>query len=263
MPAPQMDGPMYAPGLDCDGDGGVVQYVTPSNFKVALRRLFFIKDDGSEIDIVSDTGTLSTAQVYDLTSEVILPSQSVSPGNYPAAKAAFYYFEITMAINDPPAPQAIRVYLSDDDFPQEGNLGHHQGDVTLVDSSGNELGWVSPAAPWTRDNLSSFRPNFSGAGGADPETGHLRGLYGNGALWNQPAFMQGSNQDTFLVTSPLNLAVAATDRSITFAFDLKDCWFYEDFDNDQTFDPCLNTSDACAPNAEWTPILNPPSVTVD
>ena len=35
------DGEGYASGLDCDGDGGTVAYTTPTQFKVAIRKLSF------------------------------------------------------------------------------------------------------------------------------------------------------------------------------------------------------------------------------
>ena len=252
---PSTDEPGYAAGLDCDEDGGTIQYITPSSFKVAVKKLTFYKDDDEALEVIPDSGTLAEANAYDLSSPVTLFQDDLPAGNYTSVEAELYYYEIEMPINNPSATQAIRVYLSDDDFSQEGSLGHHQGDITFIDFNGDEIGWVSEGAAWAADSLQADRGTITGAGGEDPETGHLRGLYGNEDLWNQIDFMQGESQDIFTLFMNLDLAIESTDKTITFSFDVKDSWFYEDFDDDQTFNPCENTTDACAEGSEWSPIF--------
>lgn len=259
VPAPSLDSSGYNSGLDCDGDGGLIRYVTPSSFKVAFKKLTFVKSDGTEVDIIADKGTLANSTVYDLTSEINIATKNLSVGTYPSFKGEIYYYEIKMAINNPSVVQSLRVYLSDDDFAQEGSLGHHQGDITFIDNDGNELGWVPAAEQWTQGNLLASRGSINGAGGTDPETGHLRGLFGNTDLWNQADFMQGNSKDIYIFEGELNLTVSDTDKIVTLTFDLKDSWFYEDFDNNQLFNPCDGTNDACAVNAEWAPIFKEPS----
>ena len=53
---PTMDGPEYVAGLDCDNDTGFTAFLTPQTFKVAIKRLSFVKSDGS-VDVVPDSGT--------------------------------------------------------------------------------------------------------------------------------------------------------------------------------------------------------------
>lgn len=259
-PPPPQDEPSYEAGLDCDGDGGVIRYITPSSFKIAFKKITFIKDSENIIEIIPDVGALADAIIYDLTSEITISHQSLPTGNYPSFEADIYYYEIQMEINNPPVLQTLRVYLSDDDFPAEGNLGHHQGDITFIDSDGNEIGWV--CEKWEESSLQSHRGDINGGGGTDPETGHLRGLYGCTNLWNQPRFMQGSNQDIYQLSEYLGLTIEDTSKTIIFSFNVKDTWFYEDFDNDQTFNPCDSTYDACSENAAWSPLFDKPDIII-
>jgi len=259
---PVWDQPGYEAGLDCDNDGGVIQYITPTNYKVAFKRLTFIRDDGTEVDIIADTGTLANSVVLDITSQVTIASPALLSGDYTLIEGEIYYYELEMSINDPSVTQAIRVYLSDDDFAGEGNMGHHQGDITLIAANGTELGWVDGGAEWEPAALVAPRGSINGAGGTDAETGHLRGLYGDTSLWNQTAFVQGSTQDIYIAAWPLNLTVEETDQTVVFSFRVGDSWFYEDFDNNQQFNPCGGVSDACAGGAEWSPLFPAVSISV-
>lgn len=260
-----MDGPEYVAGLDCDGDGGTTAFLTPLTFKVAVKRLSFIKSDGS-IDIVPDSGTLAQATVFDITSQVTISQLALTAGLYTGIEAELYYYEITMPLNsNPTLTQSIRVYLSDDDFPAEGSLGHHQGDITFIDQNGVELGWVGVGIPWTVASLQTTTALVTRPGGTDPETGHQRGLFGNGDLWDQASFQQGASRDVFTVSVSLGGIPLSADviKNVSLTFNVKDSWFWEDFDADGNFNPCEGgAQDACASNAEWAPIFNLPALTV-
>ena len=253
----------YAAGLDCDQDGGVIQYLTPSKFKIALKRLTLVKDNGDHVDFVQEAGMLSQSLVYDLTAQVTL-SQKIQAGTYNALQAEIYYYEIMMPINNPQGVQRIRVYLSDDDFPAEGSLGHHQGDITLIADDGNELGWVGVGTSWLTSTLQTDKSSVDRPGSTDTETGHQRGLFGDTTLWDQSEFVQGADRDIYLLTSPLSLVVSDKEKEIiTVTFDVKDTWFWEDFDGDGHFNPCENgTKDACAANAAWAPLFKVPVLSV-
>lgn len=268
-PAPSLDDPQYATGLDCDGDSGAINFVTPTTFKVAIKKLTFIKDDDTTVDIIPDTGTLTASEVYNLTSEItISPTDlSLSAGTYPTVEGEIYYYEITMEINSEDNIQTIRVYLSDDDFLSEEGVGlghHHQGDITLIDSDGTELGFVMEDSLWNADNLAAERGNINGAGLTDAETQHKRGLFGNTDLWNQENFNQGTSQDIYTFSEPLNLEITDASEAVLITFDVKDSWFYEDFDTtapeNAIFNPCVNgNQDGCG--GEWAPIFNLPNIT--
>ncbi len=227
-----LDVPGQPEGSDLDGDGGVVRYITPSVFKVAFKSLYLEKDDNSKVYLIPDVGMLKNSEVLDLTNPVVLNNITIEDGHYKFAKGEVYYYEIKMPINIPSKEQRIRIYLSDDDFPSEGNLGHHQGDICFVDEQGNELGWVKGGEKWDAGNLLSMRSNVcNGAGGIDPETGHSRGLYGNSAMWNAPLYTQGTSQDIMIGMSEIDLTIESSSRiSIEFVFNVKNTWFYEDFD---------------------------------
>lgn len=287
-------------GQDSDGDGGVWRAITPSNFKVAFKKLTLNNSNGTVVELIPDKSTLSNSTVIDLSSQVQTISSSDLPdGIYNGISAEIYYYQITMPINIPQAEQTIRVYLSDDDFSQEGSLGHHQGDITLTDASGIEKGWAKGGEPWILTNLNTTRTaDNNGAGGQDAETSHYRGFYGDTSLWNNPLVIngvtiynpvQGANQDILAITFPLSLTVSSTSNfEINIAFNIENTWLYEDFDASGTagyavFNPgaggftTTNTAlnppsnllqdaswhnDSTGVGAEWTPVFNVPIITI-
>ncbi len=256
------DHPDYGAGLDCDGDGGVITLVTPSQFKVACKRLSIIHEDGTVHDVIPDVGSLSDAQVVDLATEVSVADIVLAGGRYNQWEAEFYYYEMVIPVGSPAVDRTVRIYLGDDDFPQEGNGGHHQGDITLISASGQELGFVMPAHTWDIANLAPSRGEIMGSGGVDPETGHMRGLYGDAGMWNQQQFQQGASRDIYILVGGLDLVVDGDGATLVLRFDLAETWFFEDFDGSGTFNPCEDSIEACSAGAAWSPILYPPVATV-
>jgi hypothetical protein len=261
-----MDGPDYVAGLDCDGDGGTVQYITPESFKIAFKRLSFTTGSSDKFDIIPDRGTLANSLVFDITSLATIAQPPIAVGTYASFQAEIYYYEIKMKINtSPEITQSLRIYLSDDDFPSEGSLGHHQGDITFIDTSGAEIGWVGVATPWIAASLQHDKTSVDRPGSIDSETGHKRGQFGDSAFWNRTALNQGSGKDIYLMEKPLGLVInGTTGKTVTFTFSIKDSWFYEDFDGNQKFNPCESAAakDACVQNAEWAAIFNPPAISI-
>lgn len=230
-------------GQDQDGDGGVWTEITPTNFKVAIKRVKLIQNDGTVLDLIPDAGTLANSQVYDLSTDSITVSADEIPnGTYQYIEFEIYYFQITMNMNIPAAEQTIRVYMSDDNFPAEGELGHHQGDITLINADvTTEAGWARGGEPWTVNHVDTTRTAAqNGAAGTDTETGHDRGFFGDSTFWNNGYSgvfdpEQGANQDIFTVNSPIGLTVEDdTDITISLIFHLTDTWGFEDFDPEGT-----------------------------
>lgn len=258
-------------GGDEDGDGALTRYISPSSFKVAFKSLTFLTDDGDEFEAIVDTGTLVNSEVLDLSQVVtVTNAQSLPTNNYTKYRAEIYYYEIVMPINiSPELTQTIRLYMSDDDFTSEGNLKHHQGDIVFVDTNGDELGWVPAGDEWIESKLhaiTGLRPDYSGAGGTDAETGHKRGLFGDANLWNREEFEQGANQDIFISEGDLDLDLSDGNAStVTFTFDISNTWFYEDFDSNEKFNPCQDGGglEACSSGAEWSPIFNDPNISIE
>lgn len=245
----------YVAGTDCDSDGGVVAYLDPTGFKVALKRLALVMSDSTYVDLIADTGTLADSVVLDLANPVQLDVSSIPQGTYTSFYVEFYYYDLAMGLYG--ETKEMRIYLSDDDFPAEGNLGNHQGDLRMKDAS-NVFGFVFPGVAWTDANLVYTRPGgVIGASTPDPETGHYRGLYGNDDLWNAAPFMQGADKDIFAVQDILNMTgvtVGSTGGTMTVTFDLTESWFFEDFNANGLFEPCINDSaEGCG--GEWTPVF--------
>jgi hypothetical protein len=250
-----------APGLDCDNDGGIVRYLSSAGFKVSIKRMALVNTDGSLADIIPDTGTLANAEYFDLNNPVTISQVAIPTGNYNAFYVEFYYYDINMPIHG--ADRDIRIYLSDDDFAQEGSHGHHQGDV-LMKALGDGVYKFVFGGAWDDASLQTVRnpagnTELVGAGGTDPQTGHKRGLFGDADFWNGTDFNQGATQDIFKITMPSPVTIPVTDGgSFTLSFDLQDTWFFEDFDNNQIFSPCTGSIEACDERAAWAPVF--PSV---
>lgn len=262
---PEMDSPGLADGLDCDGDGGVVAHVTPSQYTLALKRVTMLAEDGDDIDLIEDSGTLAESEVINFTPEdhsetvIEIAPEDLVAGTYTGLRFEIYYFQLTFPVGG--ETKNVRFYMSDDDFDAEGNLGHHQGDVTLIGNDGAELGWING----TWDEVSDDRSVQSGASTADPETDHERGFFGNNDQWNATPQMQGDGQDIFAFDLPFDIPIPIPEPAditenteITATFSVADTFFYEDFDN-PTLDECTGFcpeegGEAGLPNAEWAPL---------
>jgi len=259
--APGDDSPAYAAGLDCDGDSGPIAFLTPSVYKVAFKRVTFVHETDGPQHAVPDAGKLSASGVVDITQEVTIGDLVVPGGRYTQLEVELYWFELVLGQGA--AQKHVRIYLSDDDFASEGALGHHQGDITLVDDAGNESGFVAPAKPWTAAEVTATRGDTQGAGGVDAETGHKRGLFGNTALWDKDGFAQGAQKDVYIISQAIDRSITKDGTKIAFVFDVKDAWFFEDFNQDGQFSPCEGSKEACDAGAAWAPLFREPSITVE
>lgn len=266
------DDPSLADGLDCDADGGVVAHVTPSTYAIAFKRITLnAASGGTDVDLLADTGTLAAAEVVDFTSAdstesvITIAPSSLTAGTYSGITAELYYFQLTFPVGG--TTRHVRIYMSDDDFTAEGSRGHHQGDITFIDDSGTELGWVDDT--WS-SSLSSTRGTAqNGAGGTDSQTGHDRGYFGDATFWNQTALQQGSTQDIFTTTLDFATSLVIPDpatitdlTTITVTFSIADTFYYEDFAPQGTgFSPASGGEAACE-ECEWAPLAPEGSVSV-
>src|SRR3990167_8599725 len=144
LPDTTMDDPILEDGLDCDGDGGVVAHITPSRYALAFKRATLVPADvggvdAESVDLIADTGTLALSEVVDFTEDdssesiISIDSADLPAGTYSGVEVELYYFQLTFPVSG--TEQNVRVYMSDDDFDAEGNLGHHQGDITFIDDN--------------------------------------------------------------------------------------------------------------------------------
>lgn len=277
---PTMDDPSLADGLDCDGDGGVAAHVTPTEYALAFRSATLISSDGvaaHDIVLLADTGTLANSEVVDFTEDastesiVTVDPADLEAGAFAGIELKLYYFQMTFPVAG--VAQNVRTYMSDDDFPAEGNLGHHQGDITFIDANGVELGWVDDT--WLMSNLDTTRGDAqNGSGGVDSETGHDRGFFGNTDLWNGAAQMQGANQDVYVMYMPFDNVLDIPDPAtisdltvITVTFSVADTFYYEDFAPKNTaeypgFYPAAG-GEAASENGSWAPLTPTATVSVE
>lgn len=273
----EADDPILADGLDCDDDGGVVAHITPSRYALAFKRVTLIPEDADsdEIDFIADTGTLADSEIVDFTASdstetvVTIDPTDLSAGTYSGIEAELYYFQMTFPVDG--VTRNIRIYMSDDDFTSEGSLGHHQGDITYIDDSGTELGWIGP--DWSDDLVTERSEAQNGAGNnndtnGDPETGHQRGYFGNEELWDREDLMQGADQDIYLFTINFDEPLVIPDPStidglttITATFSTADTFYYEDFATQGTgWNPA---EDGVFDTGEWAPLTPSAELTVD
>jgi hypothetical protein len=263
------DSPTLANGLDCDADNGIVAHVTPSTYKVALKKIT-LKGSGTtqNITLQADSTTLALSTVYTFTSTstpstvVTIDPSDLTAGTYTGVELEIYYIEMTFPVAG--VTRNVRIYLSDDNFTAEGSLGHHQGDITFIDDTGTELGWVD--STWTAAGLTTTRgTGQNGAGGTDAETGHARGFFGNTDLWNATTFQQGATQDIYVTTISFDSSLTIPDIStiadlttVTLTFSTADTFYYEDFAPQDTADfPGFypdTGGEATSANAEWAPL---------
>ncbi len=268
-----MDSPILEEGLDCDDDGGIVTHITPTQYSVAFKKIVLVPEDvagedAASIDIIADTGTLAQSQVVDFTTDstsaTLLDGMDVTTlnGSYAGVQAEIYYIQMTFPVAG--VVRNVRIYFSDDDFEAEGNLGHHQGDITFAEDDDTELGWVD--STWLAANLVTTRgSDQNGAGETDAETGHDRGFFGNAEFWNAAELQQGSAQDIFTTTidfdEPLDFSqehTGITTVTVDLNFSVADTFYYEDFAPQNTADfPGFYPGDggeATSEQAEWAPL---------
>ncbi|MBI2340468.1 MAG: hypothetical protein HYU99_08930 [Deltaproteobacteria bacterium] len=281
-----MDSPILEDGLDCDGDDGIVEHITPSRYALAFKRATLLPadvegEDAESVDLIADTGTLAASEIVDFTEDdteesiISIDSADLPAGTYSGVEVELYYFQLTFQVAG--VEQNVRVYMSDDDFEAEGSLGHHQGDITFIDdndtsddlSDDTELGWID--STWLSENLSDTRGDGqNGAGGVDDETGHDRGFFGNEEQWEQEELNQGAEQDIYLATLDFDELLTIDPEvltTITAAFSVADTFYYEDFAPQDTADfPGFFPGDggeATAESGEWAPLIPTAEITAD
>ncbi|MGL1886644.1 MAG: hypothetical protein OCD76_09030 [Reichenbachiella sp.] len=250
------DHPGVTAGLDCDSDGGVVTFSTPSQFRGAFGDVY-VYNTTDTLSLLPKLGILTDAEIVNLNQTIVVAEILADRKPYTDIYVEVYYLDMKIPLNASGEEQWIRIYMSDDDFAHHMTTGHHQGDIILLDSLGNEQGWVAGCAPWTLANVSTTRStDHEGAGGIDSQTGHGRGFFGDEALWNQNTFMQGSTQDVYFTRAPISLNLTTgTEANITISFPIENTWYFEDFDANGVFSPGGNDIEMCTEGSTWAPLI--------
>jgi len=255
------DEPGFNANLDCDGDGGVIAYQTPESYTLVLKSLYFASADSSKayllnfnsLNDINETGIIKFTSASS-SAKVNLPSDFDTAFVPTAVGFEVYYFELTIILYG--KKTTLRIYMSDDDFANQGGGGHHQGDITYLDDDGTEH-WARGGFNWLSSPAETLnRGDFAnGDGGTDGETGHTRGMFGSAEFWNATGLNMGAQADIYFVKFDLTTGTLAA----TINFDIANTWFYENFDSDSaSFDPCT-TDEACAAGSAWAALF--PSIT--
>lgn len=232
--------------------------LAPLGYQIAVKSFLLNTDKGAP-SIMVKHGKLTDSEVLRFTPAK--PTREVATtlhpvGTYVSATAEVYYIQVTIPVDG--QDQTLRVYFSDDDFPSESPAGlgpHHQGDVTLIDKDGQELGWVhippnsfTPATP--RPSPSAGSKFF--ASDPDAATGHDRGPFGNNDQWKDHPARQPFAISEALAT-PLVLEPGAK-KGVTMILNVQKAWEFTDEDCSGTFNPAAG-QDASSESAGWAPVM--------
>ena len=220
-------------------------FITPSEYSVALKRVSLIKSDNTKVDLINKSNLTSSIKLDFINdnAEQKLGINGISAGQYKGLYFEIYYLQMKFPINN--VERNIRIYLSDDEVSGEGQ--HHQGDITIIDNNGQEIGWFVGPADFSGTKPRPYNLNYSGI---DPQTGHDRGPFGDQQFWNvdQP-------EDIFNYTVLVDINVTTINK-IKISFNVKDTWFYDDVDQNGIFSPGPNPGDdANAVGKHWSPIF--------
>lgn len=257
------DQPHFAAGLDCDRDGGRVAFVTPRNYKVAFKSLGLINSAGEKVYLINKD--LNESVVFDLTSLKTLGDMSIPSGTYTAMFAQIYYYWFDMEMIRSGNYMQMRVYMSDDDFAQWGNGGHHQGDLTKTDANNTELGFFEPGS-WSTLSTRRTEPSDYNqttplyAATPDINTSHERGAFGDTAFWDNEAL---NPDDIFTITQNIASFNVTKESKIQLTFNIKDNWFFEDFGDNGIYTGIYEEENSPDLNQTggWSPLIELPTIT--
>lgn len=212
---------------------------TPDNYFVALKRVTLLGDNGtSDVELFNEA-QLSSSLVFDFTNtnttHSLMQGTDVPDGEYSSVEIEIYYLQMNLdiATSTTIEERNFRIYLSDD-AETEGGL-HQPGDVTQINNSGEEEGWLfgegvhpdfSPISPrsdaYTENSDGITWYEFAGKPGND---------YGP---FGDTDFMNNSPHPIYYTTINFEL-VDNNGTEIILDFNVNKCWQFEDKDPDGAF----------------------------
>lgn len=206
---------------------------TPENYIIALKSCKLMGDDGTaDFELFNET-SLTNSQIFDFTAGTVthnLTDEEIPEGNYTSFKFELYYLQMTLPIstvNRGTEYRKIRIYFSNDGT-------HRPGDVTQIDNSGIENGWL-----FGENQMPDFDP-------VTPRTAAYTHA-GNGTDWYQFADKNGQNYGPFgqmsfwsnatnPFTSSINFTFEESDgQNVVINFNVFQCWQFEDKNSDGNF----------------------------
>ncbi len=216
-------------------------YQTPSNYIVALKKAALLGVEGTPDFTLFETQNMTDALVFDFTDEGIkhslLEGSQVPNGKYANVLLDIYYLQMRVQISTGDRGveyRNLRIYLSDDNEYQNGL--HQPGDITQINESGEEIGWLMGAGQ--DPNLDPVTPRTA----AYTHNGDGTTWYdfnGKDAQYYGPFgdvdFMNNATHPVY--TSIIYLArdeITQGDNLIV-EFNVNNCWAFQDKNTDGYF----------------------------
>ncbi len=218
---------------------------TPANYYVALKSVILQGDDGTPDFEIFNKSDLSSALVFDFsdanTTHSLMQGTTVPDGTYSSVKVEIYYLQMKLNITASSGnePRNIRIYLSDD-AETEGGL-HQPGDMTQINDTGNEEGWL--LGNGQSPDMTPISPRFAAYTEDEGDDG-----LGDGNIWFNFAGKPGNNYGPFgdvdfmnNASHPVYSAIINFDltdnggENIIIDFNVNNCWQFEDKDGSGAF----------------------------
>jgi len=211
---------------------------TPDHYFVALKRVVLLGDDGTPDVEIFNEAQLSSSLVFDFndtnTTHSLMQGTTIPDGYYSSVEIEIYYLQMDLDISVSTGIEErnIRIYLSDD-AEYDGGL-HQPGDMTQIDDSGTEEGWL--LGNGVHPDMTPVTPR------SDAYT-----VGYDGVTWlnfgGKPANDYGPFGDTEFMNSPHPIYSAVVEfdlidndgTEIILDFNVADCWQFEDKDPDGAF----------------------------
>ncbi len=215
---------------------------TPDEYGIALKKVVLIGKNGTPDFPLFNQNNLSSSYTFDFkdknTLHSLLKGASIPNGEYQSIKIFIYYLQMKIPIsttNRGVGKRNIRIYLSDDAETENGQ--HQPGDMTQINSTGTELGWMlgegqlpdmDPIKPrinaYTYGGNGVSWYNFAGKSGKD------FGPFGDTAFFNH------APHPVFYTKADFNF-VQNSGTTLVVDLNINNCWQFEDRNGDGNFGP--------------------------
>lgn len=215
---------------------------TPTNYYVGLKSATLVGSAGTANAVLFSKSTLSSSLVFDFTNDntvhSLLKGSAIPDGKYSGIEIEVYFLQMNIAIstgNRGKERRNFRIYLSDDAETEGG--AHQPGDMTQINNSQVELGWLlgegvfpnmDPMTP--RTAAYTFNSNglnwydFAGKSGKD------FGPFGD------TKFMANAPHPIYKVKTDFSL-VENKGSNLILDLNVNNCWQFEDKNGDGAFGP--------------------------
>ncbi|MBN2892760.1 MAG: hypothetical protein JXL97_12905 [Bacteroidales bacterium] len=214
-------------------------YQTPENYFVALKSVTLVGKNETPDFLIFEEDNLSQSLVFDFTdvatTHSLMQGTDVPDGEYSSIKIEIYYLQMKLNIASSTAVEErnIRIYLSDD---AETEAGLHQpGDMTQIDESNLEVGWllgngVIPDMTPISPRADAYTIASDGVSWLD-FAGKNAANYGP---FGDVDFMTSAPHPVYWCEIPFTL-VDNDEENIILDFNVNNCWQFEDKSNDGYF----------------------------